>query len=130
MGGNLSLVEERLGTPGQIDTRGAVLLLEEIDERLHAFDRMMLHLKEAGSLDGIAGLLLGEMLDMQDTPEPFGKTAEEIVMDVCAAYDFPVIANFPCGHGNCQATLPISHEVELHAEGDSPYIRVPGSPVT
>lgn len=130
VGGNLSLVEERLGTPGQIDTRGAVLLLEEIDERLHAFDRMMLHLKEAGSLDGIAGLLLGEMLDMQDTPEPFGKTAEEIVMDVCAAYDFPVIANFPCGHGNCQATLPISHEVELHAEGDSPYIRVPGSPVT
>lgn len=129
VGGNLSLVGERLGTPGQIDTRGAVLLLEEVDERLHAFDRMMWHLKEAGSLGGIAGLLLGELLEMKDTPDPFGKTAEEIVMEVCADYDFPVIANFPCGHGDCQATLPISHEVELHAEGHSPCILVPGSPV-
>lgn len=129
VGGNLSLVEERLGTPGQIDTRGTVLLLEEIDERLHALDRMMLHLRESGSLDGIAGLLLGEMLEMKDTADPFGKSAEEIVMDVCAGYDFPVIANFPCGHGDYQATLPISHEVEIHAGGDSPFILIPEAPV-
>lgn len=129
-GGNLSLVEERLGTPGQVDTRGAVLFLEEIDERLHAFDRMMNHLKESGSLDGIAGLVVGELLEMKDSEDPFGKSAEEIVMDACAGCDFPVIANFPCGHGDCQATLPVSHEVEMHAEGDDPYIRVPQSPVS
>ncbi len=59
-GGNLSLVIERLGTPGRIDTTGAVLLIEEVDERLHAFDRMMQQLRASGSLDGIAGLVLGE----------------------------------------------------------------------
>jgi len=128
-GGNLSLVVERLGTAGQIDTSGAILLLEEVRERLHAFDRMMFHLKEAGSLDHVKGLVLGEMLEMSDTEEPFGKDTDEIVMDVCADLDIPIISNFPCGHGDCQATLPVSHEVELHAEGESPYILLPESPV-
>ncbi len=128
-GGNLSLVEERLGTPGQIDTRGAILFLEEIDERLHAFDRMMFHLREAGSLDGITGLVLGEMLEMSDTADPFGKDTDAIVLDVCGDLDIPIISNFPCGHGACQATLPVSHEVELHALGESPFIMVPEPPV-
>ncbi len=128
-GGNLSLVEDRIGTPGQIDTRGAVLLLEEIDERLHALDRMMQHLRASGSLEGISGLVLGELLEMQDTAEPFGRTAEEIVLDACAGYDFPIVANFPCGHGACQATLPYAHPVEIHAEDDSPGILIPDAPV-
>ncbi|MBT8041442.1 MAG: LD-carboxypeptidase [Gammaproteobacteria bacterium] len=128
-GGNVSLVEERLGTAGQIDTHGAILFLEEIDERLHAFDRMLQHLRESGSLAGISGLVLGELLDMKDSEEPFGRSAEEIVMDACDGLDIPIIANFPCGHGACQATLPVSHEVELHAEQNEPYILMSESPV-
>ena len=128
-GGNLSLVEERLGTGGQIETRGTILFLEEIDERLHAFDRMMLHLKEAGSLDRIQGLVLGEMLEISDTTDPFGKDTDEIVLDVCADLDIPIIANFPCGHGRFQATLPISHEVEIHASEGDAHILIPEPPV-
>ena len=128
-GGNLSLVEERLGTAGQIDTRGAILFLEEIDERLHAFDRMMFHLRESGSLDHIRGLVLGEMLEMKDTADPFGKDTDDIVLDVCDGLDIPIIANFPCGHGRFQATLPISHEVEIHARDDDTHILVPEPPV-
>ena len=128
-GGNLSLVIERLGTPDQIDTKGAILFLEEIDEELYAFDRMMLHLKNSGSLQHINALIVGEMLDMGDSGVPFGKSVDEIVLDVCNDLDFPIISNFPCGHGDYQATLPVSHEVELHAEED-PYILIPESPVS
>ena len=128
-GGNLSLVIERLGTPDQIDTQGAILFLEEIDEELYAFDRMMLHLKKSGSLQIINGLIIGEMLEMGDSGVPFGKSVDEIVLDVCSDLDFPIISNFPCGHGDYQATLPVSHEVELHAEED-PYILIPESPVS
>ncbi len=129
LGGNLSLVEERLGTRGQIDTRGAILFLEEIDECLHSFDRMMLHLREAGALEHIHGLVLGEMLEMSDTAEPFGKDTDEIVLDVCDGLDIPVISNFPCGHGRFQATLPVFHEVEIHATGDDVHILIPEPPV-
>ena len=129
-GGNLTLVVERLATAGQLDTRGAILLLEDIDEQLYAFERMLLQLKNSGSLDGIRGLVVGEMLEMGDKDVPFGKDTDDIVLDICADLDIPVIANFPCGHGDCQATLPIGHEIELHAEGDAPYLRIPEPPVS
>ena len=128
-GGNLMLVISRLGTDDQIDTSGAILFLEEIDEKLYAFDRMMLHLKNSGSLDHIKGLVIGEMLDMSDTEVPFGKNVDEIVLDVCGDLDIPIISNFPCGHGDYQATLPVSHEVELHALEENPFILIPEPPV-
>jgi len=81
-------------------------------------------------LDGIRGLIVGEMLEMGDKDVPFGKDTDMIVLDVCADLDIPIIANFPCGHGDCQATLPIGHEIELHADGATPFLRIPESPVT
>ena len=128
-GGNLTLVIERLGTPDQIDTAGSILLLEDIDEKLYAFERMMLHLKHSGSLDGIKGLVIGEMLEIGDSEPPFGMTTDEIVLDICGDLDIPIISNFPCGHGDYQATLPISHEVEIHANEINPHILIPESPV-
>ena len=128
-GGNLSLVKSRLGTDDQIDMRGAIVFLEEIDEKLYAFDRMMLHLKNSGSLDHINGLVIGEMLEISDSKVPFGKTIDEIVLDVCDDLDIPIISNFPCGHGDYQATLPVSHEIELHALEEDPFILIPEPPV-
>ena len=128
-GGNLTLVMERLATNDQVDTAGSILLIEDIDEKLYAFERMMLHLKNSGSLDKIKGLVVGEMLEMGDSPTPFGKTADEIVLDVCGGLEVPIISNFPCGHGDYQATLPISHEVEIHADENNPHILIPESPV-
>ena len=128
-GGNLTLLIERLGTNDQLDTRGSILFLEEIDEKLYAYDRMLLHLKRSGSLDQINGLVIGELLKMGDNKVPFGKTSDEIVLDVCGDLEIPIISHFPCGHGDYQATLPISHEVELHADKDDPYLLIPGSPV-
>jgi muramoyltetrapeptide carboxypeptidase len=90
---------------------------------------MMLHLKRSGSLDGIQGLVIGEMLEMGDSKVPFGKTTDEIVLDICADLEVPIISNFPCGHGDYQVTLPISHQVEIHAEKNSPHILIPESPV-
>ncbi|NNK99369.1 MAG: LD-carboxypeptidase [Xanthomonadales bacterium] len=129
-GGNLTLVIERLGTADQIDTSGSILLLEDIDEKLYAFERMMLHHKRSGSLDHIRGLVIGEMLEMGDSKTPFGKTTDEIVLDVCGDLDIPIISNFPCGHGDYQATLPIAHEIEVHSGDDESFILIPESPVS
>jgi len=129
-GGNLTLVMERLATNDQIDTTGSVLLIEDIDEKLYAFERMMLHLKNSGGLEGIKGLVVGEMLEMGDSPTPFGKTTDEIVLDVCGDLNIPIISNFPCGHGDYQATLPVSHEVEIYANENNPHVLIPESPVS
>ena len=129
-GGNLTLMIERLGTKDQVDLRGAILFFEDIDENLYAFERMLLHLRNSGSLDQIKGMVVGEMTEMGDSAVPFGKNTDEIVLDVCADLDIPIISNFPCGHGDYQATLPVSHKLEIHADGDDPCILIPEPPVS
>ena len=124
------MINARLGTPDQLDLDGAILVIEDIDEKLYAFDRMLLHLRTTGSLEGLAALVVGEMLEMGDSEVPFGKDVNEIVLDVCGDLDIPIVSNFPCGHGDCQATLPVSHDVVLDASGEAPFILIPEPPVT
>jgi len=98
VGGNLSMLYSLLGSPSDIDTDGIVLFMEDLDEYLYHIDRMMSNLERNGKLTNLAGLLVGHLSDMHDNQIPYGKTAEEIVAEHCAAYDFPVIFNFPAGH--------------------------------
>ncbi len=128
-GGNMCLLINRLGTTDQLDTEGAILFIEDINEYLYAFDRMMVHMKKAGMFDNIKGLIIGELLEMKDDAEPFGKSTDEIVLDVCGDLDIPIISNFPCGHGIFQATLPISVPVQLDANSGSPSLTFLESPV-
>ena len=121
-GGNMCLLINRLGTPDQLDTDGGILFIEDIDEYLYAFDRMLVHMKKAGMFENIKGLIIGELVDMKDYDNPFGKSTDEIVMNVCDDLDIPIISNFPCGHGIYQATLPISIPVQLDAESELPLL--------
>ena len=115
-GGNLSLVMNRLGTDGQINTTGCILFLEDLDEYLYSFERMLVHLQTAGVFNNINGLIIGELIDMKDQEISFGKSTDDIIMEICGALDIPIVTNFPCGHGKYQATLPISLPVELCAD--------------
>jgi len=128
-GGNMCLLINRLGTQDQLNTDGAILFIEDIDEYLYAFDRMLVHMKNAGMFKNIKGLIIGELVDMKDYDNPFGKSTDEIVMNVCGDLDFPIISNFPCGHGIYQATLPISIPVQLNANSNSPSLTLLESPV-
>ncbi len=128
-GGNMCLLVNRLGTKDEIETKGVILFLEDIDEYLYAFDRMMVHMKEAGVFENISGLIIGELVDMKDQAIPFGKSTDEIIMDVCGDLNIPIISNFPCGHGVFQATMPISIPVEIDANSSSPCLSILESPV-
>jgi muramoyltetrapeptide carboxypeptidase len=128
-GGNMCLLINRLGTQDQLNTDGAILFIEDIDEFLYAFDRMLIQMKKAGMFENIKGLIIGELIDMKDYDDPFGKSTDEIIMDVCGDLDFPIISNFPCGHGIYQATLPISIPVQLNANSNSPSLTLLESPV-
>jgi muramoyltetrapeptide carboxypeptidase len=128
-GGNICLLVNRLGTKDQLNTDGVILFLEDIEEYLYAFDRMVVHMKEAGMFQHINGLIIGELVDITDQEIPFGKSTDEIVMDVCGDLDIPIISNFPCGHGKFQATMPTSIPIQLDAMSDSPVVTFLESPV-
>ncbi len=100
VGGNLSLLYALRGTPFDIDPRGKILFIEDLDELLYHVDRMVMNLKLAGWFEDLAGLVIGGMTDMRnkDENDPFGKTAEQIISDAVGEVRYPVCFNFPAGH--------------------------------
>ena len=120
-GGNMTLLINRLGTSDSLDTDGVILFLEDLDEYLYSFERMLVQMRTAGMLDNIAGLIIGELHEFKDQDVAFERYSDEIVMDICGDLNIPIVSNFPCGHGTYQATLPISIPVELYAK-QQPYL--------
>ena len=108
VGGNLSILYSLCGSRSQIDTRGKILLIEDLDEYLYHIDRMMQNLKRNSMLDGLAGLLVGGLTDMHDNAVPFGRNAMQIVADTVREYDYPVLFNAPFGHlGDNNLAIPL-----------------------
>ncbi len=119
IGGNLSLLYALTGSPSDIDTKGKILFIEDLDEYLYHIDRMMLNLKRGGKLSHIAGLVVGGLTDMKDNIIPFGKTAEEIIFDAVKEYSYPVCFNFPAGHIDKNSALYLGRKVHLRITDDT-----------
>jgi len=116
-GGNLSLLTHLIGSVSEVDTKGKILFIEDIDEYLYKMDRMLLTLKRAGKLDHIKGLIVGYLTQMQDTERPFGQTIEEIIYDKVKEYNYPVCFKFPCGHEDMNYTLSLGMKHKLTVNG-------------
>ena len=98
VGGNLSLLYASLGTSVQPNTAGKVLFIEDLDEYYYHIDRMLFSLKLAGLFDGIQGLLVGSMIDMNDNTVPFGRSVKTMITELLADCDFPIVFDVPVGH--------------------------------
>lgn len=117
-GGNLSLVQQTIGTPYEIDARDAILFLEETREPMSVADERLLHLRAAGLLQNVRGVVLGQLsLDRSEEDE-----FEDFVTDLLADLDVPVITDFPAGHEVPNLTLPLGTEVELVAEEQTGWL--------
>jgi muramoyltetrapeptide carboxypeptidase len=115
VGGCLSSLVALLGTPYAIETDGAVLFLEDVAERPYRIDRMLTHLRLAGKLDGVAGVMLGSFADCDGTDD--GDRAAEVFRDFFAGASFPVIAGFPAGHRS--DNLPLVLGMPLRIDTDA-----------
>jgi len=113
IGGNLSVLFSVSGTKYDIDTKGKILVLEDLDEYLYHIDRMMMNMKYGGKLENLKGLIVGGMTKMNDNQVAFGKSAYEIIRDAVAEYDYPVCFNFPLGHIEKNYSLILGHTTEL-----------------
>ena len=129
-GGNMSLLINRLGTSDALNTNGVILFLEDIDEYLYSFERMLVQMRTSGMFDQINGLIVGELEDIRDQEVRFGRNTDEIILDICGDLDIPIVSNFPCGHGKYQATLPISITTEINTTKKESPVTITDSAVT
>ncbi len=94
IGGSLTLVADSLGTPWEIDTRGAILCLEEIGEKPYAIDRQLSHLHAAGKLDVAAGFAIGHLIGCVDAKRA-RPTALQVVHEILGARQKPLVTGLP-----------------------------------
>jgi len=66
VGGNLSLWQCVLGTPYAGKASGRILFLEDVDERPYRIDRMMTQIVQAGGLDNVRAIVLGDFTSCDD----------------------------------------------------------------
>ncbi|KAA9354954.1 S66 peptidase family protein [Larkinella humicola] len=124
VGGNLTMLMHILGTPSDVDLSGKLLFIEDIDETLFSTDRMMIQLRRSGRLADLAGLLVGQFTDMRiNESSPFGKTANEIIAEQVAGYNYPVCFDFPVGHVARNLALPIGKTAELVVKEEGGRLR-------
>ncbi|MBL8175567.1 MAG: LD-carboxypeptidase [Bryobacterales bacterium] len=119
VGGNLTLISTTLGTPYEIDTKGKILFIEDVDEQPYSVDRMLTHLKLAGKLDQAAGIVFGECSDCRprDFKPSFSSTFStgEVVDRILGKLPIPVFSGLTIGHTGDQLTLPLGVMATLDA---------------
>jgi muramoyltetrapeptide carboxypeptidase len=101
-GGNLSLLAHSIGTPFEVEARGRILFVEEVNEAPYRIDRMVRQLSLAGVFRGIRGLLIGRFTGCGG-----GKKAEGVLLEAVEGRKIPVAAGFPVGHGSVNRPFPL-----------------------
>ena len=123
VGGNLSMLYSLLGSDSAIKTDDKILFIEDLDEYLYHVDRMMINLKRNGYFNNLKGLIVGGMTKMNDNTVPFGKTAEEIILDNVKEFNFPVCFNFPAGHVKDNRALELGRNIEFSVGKNSTILK-------
>jgi muramoyltetrapeptide carboxypeptidase len=98
VGGNLCVLASLCGTPWAPDLRGAILLLEDVGERPYRLDRLLAQLAQAGHLDGLAGVALGEF-SLPAHPADAGIDLDAVFTERLGPLGVPVLTGLPVGHG-------------------------------
>ena len=102
VGGNLTLLCHLVGTPYAPRFDGSLLFIEDVTEAPYRLDRMLVQMTLAGCFEGVAGLVLGQFQDCGTDAE-----IHDVFMRTFGPLDIPVVAGFPIGHGENNATLPM-----------------------
>ncbi len=110
VGGCLSVVVTTLGTPYELQTKGKILFLEDVGEKIYRIERMLTHLKMAGKLSDVAGVVLGEFTDCE-----LGGTRglTEVMEDLFQDVNYPVVSGISAGHGQENLLLPFGVKMVL-----------------
>ncbi len=116
-GGCLSILVSLLGTSWEPCTEGTLLFIEDVGVKPYQIDRMLWQLRVAGKLNGVRGIVFGEMLDCVSS----GAAPDLLDNAILSAlHDFtgPIAIGLRSGHVSRQnVTLTFGVEAELVCTG-------------
>jgi muramoyltetrapeptide carboxypeptidase len=120
LGGCLTMLETTLATRWEIESDDAILLLEDRAMKPYQVERSLLHLGQAGKLDRLRGIILGEFPEC-DPPTTEGIRVEDIFRRHFGKLGIPVVTGAAFGHTvRPMLTMPLGVRGRIHAESDAP----------
>ena len=111
LGGSLTILAHLCGTPWMPRLAGAVLFLEDVDEKPYRLDRYLTQLRLSGALDGVRAVCVGQLTSCDDA----GQGGAETVRELVRALGVPAIEGLPVGHEPANFALPLGSVVAVVA---------------
>ena len=122
LGGCLWLLLQTMGTPWEIDLEGAIFFFEDYKAPPYHIDGMLTQLGHAGKLDGVAGVVVGEMEgcdwgDLRPASDwARSRSLEDVLEEHLEPLGVPVLYRLPLGHGKHLASIPLGVRYTLDAD--------------
>lgn len=116
VGGNLTLLVSALGSKYEIDTRGKMLLIEDVTEEPYEVDRMLNQMRLAGKIQEAAGIVVGDFSQSVTKKRETTLTLQEVFQHYLGDLGIPVVSGFKIGH--CQPHFAVPLGVEARLDGD------------
>ncbi|GEK34911.1 S66 peptidase family protein [Kurthia sibirica] len=120
VGGNLSLIANGIGTPFQLDVAGKILLIEDVGEEPYRVDCMLNQLRQAGMLDQLTGVIIGDFSEAQPKKQQETLELDDVFSHYFSPLHIPVVSEVKIGH--CQPHFAIPLGVEATIDADEPKI--------
>jgi muramoyltetrapeptide carboxypeptidase len=115
LGGNLNCLLKLAGTPYFPDFAGAILFLEALNITPSACDHMFNQLKQIGIFEQVHGVVVGYIDGLQNDPDA-SIQMEDVLLNVTAEYDFPILKVNDFGHNCPNTALPVGAQVRVDAD--------------
>ncbi len=113
VGGNLTLIQSTIGSKTELKMKDKILFIEEIGEYAYHIDRMLHSLKRADYFENCKGLIVGQISDVKKNTTDFGRSINEIILDILDEYNFPILFDFPAGHEKTNFPIILGRKVIL-----------------
>ena len=107
MGGNLRSLVYLLGSEYMPSLDNCILFIEEIGMQIHNIEALLNQLIMSHSLQNIAALIIGQLVDCVETDYNARDSWQEMVLRTFEGYEFPIVSNIPLGHTNDKITIPL-----------------------
>lgn len=122
VGGNLSLIRSAIGTKFDLDVKGKILLIEDIDEEPYEVDEMLNQLRMARKFDEAAGIVIGDFKNASPKKRKPSLTLDQVFNDYFSDLKIPVVNGFKIGHCEPHFSVPLGALARL--DGDAKTLTI------
>lgn len=97
-----------------------ILFIEAIDTELNKINMMLQSMRISGLFHNVQGLVIGKLTNCEEKEYyDCSPTFDDIVMDACRGYSFPIIKNIDFGHGPEHLAIPIGATIEINTDSNT-----------